>query len=207
MKTTLPLAASLILASSLPLPCAADAGPPPSGVALCAACHGGQGEGNAGGVPRLAGQSAAYLQSALQAFRAGTRTSAVMQPIASSLAVDDVQALAAYFAGLHGVPEAAAAPPDPRLVAAGATLALVGAAEDPTPACFSCHGAQGRGDNGRFPSLAGQPASYIVDRLHAFQARARAKLPEPATMTAVAARLSEAQVRQAAAYLSTLPAP
>jgi cytochrome c553 len=40
--------------------------------------------------------------------------------------------------------------------------------------------------------------------LHEFQARARAKAPDPATMTAVAARLNEAQITQLAAYLSTL---
>jgi cytochrome c553 len=47
----------------------------------------------------------------------------------------------------------------------------------------------------------------VTSRLHAFQDRARAKPPEPATMTAVAARLDETQVRQVAAYLSTLPPP
>jgi cytochrome c553 len=92
-------------------------------------------------------------------------------------------------------------------VRAGAELANVGAPSDPTPACFSCHGPAGRSDSPRFPNLAGQPADYVVDRLHAFQARARAATPEPATMTAVASHLSEAQVRQVASYLSTLPPP
>jgi cytochrome c553 len=179
----------------------------PAAAATCVACHGSHGEGSASGAPRLAGQNATYLERALSAFKAGTRVSVVMQPIASGLADPDVHALAAYFAGLHGTALPAAASPTSDLVRAGAELANVGAPSDPTPACFSCHGAAGRTDSPRFPNLAGQPAEYVVDRLHAYQARARAATPEPATMRAVAAHLSEAQVRQVAAYLSTLPPP
>ena len=78
---------------------------------------------------------------------------------------------------------------------------------DPTPPCISCHGTDGRSDKPRFPSLAGQPAAFVINRLHEFQARAKAKAPDPLTMTDVAAHLSEVQVRQVAAYLSTLPPP
>ena len=180
---------------------------PPAAVATCVACHGSKGEGSASGAPRLAGQNATYLEHALSAFKAGTRTSVVMQPIASGLTDADARGLAAYFAGLHGTAVHAAAWPAEDLVRAGAELANVGAASDPTPACFSCHGPGGRSANPRFPNLAGQPAEYLIDRLHVFQARARAATPQPATMTAVASRLSEAQVRQVAAYLSTLPPP
>jgi cytochrome c553 len=194
--------------------CAAAQGParaatpmPPAAVATCVACHGAQGEGSAAGVPRLAGQNAQYLEHALSTFKAGTRGSPVMQPIASRLADADMHELASYFAGLRGARPPAAAAPPADLLRAGERLARVGALSDPTPPCFSCHALDGRGDNPRFPSIAGQPAAFVIDRLHAFQARARARPPEPATMTAVAARLDEAQVRQVAAYLSTLPPP
>lgn len=190
-------------ASALP----ALAAQPPVQTATCAACHGAMGEGSASGVPRLAGQNASYLEHALSAFKAGSRTSLVMQPIASGLTDADIHALAAHFADLHGTASPAGSWPQPDLVRAGAELANVGAASDPTPACFSCHGPGGRGNGPRFPNLAGQPAGYVRDRLHAFQARARATPPEPATMTAVASHLSEAQVRQVAAYLSTLAPP
>jgi cytochrome c553 len=99
----------------------------------------------------------------------------------------------------------AAAPPAASLVLAGEELALVGAMSDPTPPCLSCHGAGGRAGNARFPSLDGQPAAYLIQRLHEFQARARVKTPDPLTMTDVAAHLNEAQIEQAAAYFSTLP--
>jgi cytochrome c553 len=68
----------------------------------------------------------------------------------------------------------------------------------------ACHGMQGEGNGTRFPSIAGQPAQFVINRLHAFQARARAKAPQPGTMTAVAATLDESQIQAAAAYLSRL---
>jgi cytochrome c553 len=87
-------------------------------------------------------------------------------------------------------------------VLAGRRLAQTGA--DNAAACFSCHAAQGAGNGARFPRIAGQPAQFVIDRLHEFQARAREKTPQPGTMTAVAATLEEQQIQEAAAYLSQL---
>jgi cytochrome c553 len=98
-------------------------------------------------------------------------------------------------------------PPPGDLVAAGKELAYVGAMRDPTPPCISCHRTDGHSDNARFPNLAGLPAAYVVNRLHEFQARAKAKTPDPLTMTDVASHLSELQIEQVAAYLSSLPPP
>jgi cytochrome c553 len=173
----------------------------PTSFATCAACHGAQAEGSA------AGQNAQYLERALTMFKAGTRTSPVMQPVASGLSEAEAHELAGYLAGLHSARVAAQALPEAGLLAAGQELAQVGAARDPTPPCFSCHGTEGRSDKARFPSLAGQPAAYVVGRLHEFQARASAMPPDPLSMTAVAAHLDEQQIRQLAAYLSTLPPP
>jgi cytochrome c553 len=193
------------MGAQLPAYSATTTGPTVS--ATCVACHGMQGEGSAAGAPRLAGQNAQYLERALAMFQAGTRTSAVMQPVAGGLGDTEIHALATYFAGLRGAVRPAATPPAADLVRAGEELARVGAMADPTPPCINCHAIGGRSGNARFPSLAAQPAAYIVNRLHEFQARARAKAPDPVTMTAVAARLDETQIRQVAAYLSTLPPP
>jgi cytochrome c553 len=100
---------------------------------------------------------------------------------------------------------AQAAPVDAApLVVAGRELALHGASG--VPACFTCHGTQGLGDGGHFPRIAGQPAQFVVDRVHAFQARAREKVPAPGTMTAVSTHLDEQQIEAAAAFLSQLDA-
>ncbi|RUL72491.1 c-type cytochrome [Dyella choica] len=71
---------------------------------------------------------------------------------------------------------------------------------------MSCHAENGTGNGQRFPSIAGEPAVFVVNRLHEFQARAKAGTPKPASMTEVASKLTEAQIRAAAAFLSVKPA-
>ncbi|MBB3190321.1 c-type cytochrome [Halomonas cerina] len=83
------------------------AGDPAAGegkVTACAACHGTDGMGTAPIYPNLAGQSAAYLESALKAYRAGERgggMSAIMTPQAQSLSDEDIADIAAYYASLE----------------------------------------------------------------------------------------------------------
>jgi cytochrome c553 len=179
---------------------AADA--KPAALATCVACHGTRGEGATTGIPRLAGQNVDYLSKALAAFKAGTRASDVMQPIARTLEEPDMRALAAYFASQEAPPVDATAAASAMRLFAGRRLAERGAGS--VPACFSCHAAGGKGDGARFPSIAAQPAAFVVARLAEFQARAQAKAPEPGTMTAVAALLDQRQIEDAAAYLSKI---
>jgi cytochrome c553 len=168
----------------------------------CVACHGTHGEGTPGGVPRLAGQNADYMSHALSMFKAGTRAGAIMQPIARNLTDAEIRRLADYFSMQNAPLAGAAAPASPQLVLAGKQLAETGDAN--MAACFSCHAAQGKGNGARFPSIAGEPAQFVINRLHEFQARARGKTPQPGTMTAVASTLDERQIDAAAAYLSQL---
>jgi cytochrome c553 len=72
-------------------------------VAACNACHGPDGMGVPNAAPYLAGQSAEYLASALNAFRHGTRKNdagELMRSVAERLDDADVAAVAGYFAGL-----------------------------------------------------------------------------------------------------------
>lgn len=67
----------------------------------CLGCHGVEGYRNAYPsyhVPRLGGQHAAYLVSALQAYKNGERGHPTMQAQASQLSEQDMQDIAAYFA-------------------------------------------------------------------------------------------------------------
>ena len=168
----------------------------------CTACHGMHGEGAPGGVPRLAGQNADYMNHALSMFKAGTRASAIMQPIARTLSDTETRQLADYFSNQSAPRVNMAASASPQLVLAGKQLAENGAAN--VAACFSCHAARGKGNGARFPGIAAEPAQFVINRLHEFQARAQGKTPEPGTMTAVAATLDEKQIAAAAAYLSQL---
>lgn len=171
--------------------------------ATCVACHGASGAGTADGAPRLAGKNPDYLAHALSMFKAGTRASDVMQTVARNLSDSEMRDLAVYFSNQHPPLAKGAVPPSPRQVTAGKQLAEMGAAPD-VPACFSCHAAGGKGNGARFPGIAGEPAAFVVGRLHEFQTRAKASTPAPGTMTAVAAKLTDSQIKEAAAYLSVL---
>ena len=168
-------------------------------IAVCAGCHGVHGEGSSTGVPRLAGQNVEYLSHALSLFKAGTRASPIMQPIAQGLSDADIQALAEYFSGQSAPLVDAKAAVSSSLFEAGKQLVATGPVR-----CFECHGARGQGNGARYPSIAGQPARFVVDRIHEFQQRARLKTPQPGTMTSVSTMLSEDQIQAYAAYLSGL---
>jgi cytochrome c553 len=142
------------------------------------------------------------MSHALSMFKAGTRASPIMQPIAQTLSDVQMSALADYFSKQTAPLADAHSRASPERLRAGKQLSEVGVRN--VAACFSCHGAQGKGDGARFPSIAGQPAQFVIDRLHEFQARAQAKPPQPGTMTAVAATMDESQIQAAAVYLSRL---
>ena len=80
----------------------ASAGEAPGDAALvgCAACHGldGRSRGNPH-VPRLDLHSEAYLAASLEAYRANERHSGLMQQAASVLTDEDIERLAAHYAG------------------------------------------------------------------------------------------------------------
>ncbi|MDB5756720.1 MAG: cytochrome [Burkholderia sp.] len=136
-------------------------------------------------------------------FRDRVRASDLMQAAAQNLSDNDIHELAMYFSKQHPPRVHDAAPPKSNLVASGRQLAESGAGMD-VAACFSCHGASGKGNSARFPSIAGQPKTFLIFRLHEFQARARKAPPAPGSMTAVSAALNDTQIKQAATYLSTL---
>ena len=66
----------------------------------CLGCHGVEGYRNAYPsyrVPKLGGQHAEYIVSALQAYKNGDRQHATMQALAATLSDQDMQDIAAYF--------------------------------------------------------------------------------------------------------------
>ncbi|MGZ9030649.1 MAG: c-type cytochrome [Burkholderiaceae bacterium] len=80
-------------------------------VQACANCHGPGGTGEPPEIPYLAGIDAEYLASTLNAFRSGARRNDAgqqMRTVARALSVDDINAVAQYFASL--APPARAAP-------------------------------------------------------------------------------------------------
>ncbi|MCX7961004.1 MAG: cytochrome c [Burkholderiales bacterium] len=72
-------------------------------IAMCEGCHGIPGYRTAYPevyhVPKLGGQSAAYLAAALAAYKSGQRRHPSMRGIAAGLSEKEIAEIAAYYAG------------------------------------------------------------------------------------------------------------
>jgi cytochrome c553 len=151
----------------------------------CAGCHGASGISPNDTWPTLAGQHAAYLVRILTAYKTGDQKDVVMTPLAQSLAVEDIQNLAAFFSELNcQAPPIKAATGD---AAAGRALAKN---------CAACHGETGVSSNPAWPNLAGQKPGYVTNAIKAF----RAGLRKDPMMAGVSRGLSDADIDNLAAY-------
>ena len=73
----------------------ADAGKEKS--AMCAGCHGADGNSEITANPKLAGQYQTYLLNALKDYKSGKRQDLVMGGMVASLTDQDLKDLAAFF--------------------------------------------------------------------------------------------------------------
>jgi cytochrome c553 len=71
--------------------------------AVCAACHGADGNSAVPDFPRLAGQHADYMAHALAQYKSGKRKNPVMAGIVANLSEQDMADLAAYFESQNGL--------------------------------------------------------------------------------------------------------
>ena len=206
MKHVLQIAVSLFLIVSLPVLALGDAEAGKGKAAICAACHGPDGNSVVPNWPKLAGQHAPYLERQITLIKSGDRQVPEMAGIVMSLSEQDIEDLAAYFATQANKAGLA----DESLVAAGEKLYRGGNAETDIPACMSCHGPAGKGNPlAAYPSVAGQHAVYTEKMLKGFRSGqtwgdedASSKI-----MTGVANRLTDAEIKAVASYLQGLHAP
>lgn len=166
----------------------------------CVACHGDDGRGRGQpDIPVLGGQRPDYLVAALAAYADGRRQSAVMANAAATLTPADRAALARHFAAMPGLGDAPATTAD----AAARAIVARGLPDRQLPACASCH-APGKPQ----PVLAGQRASYIAARLHAWRGDENeidARKPQQ-VMPVIARRIPEEMIEPLARYLAGAPA-
>src|SRR5258705_3744284 len=80
--------------------------------AVCAGCHGPDGNAIAPIFPTLAGQSATYLYVQLRTLKDGSRSDPMMGRLISQLRYQDMRDLAAHYAAVERKPATAAAPAD-----------------------------------------------------------------------------------------------
>ena len=69
----------------------------------CAGCHGADGNSASTDFPRLAGQHADYIESALLQYKTGKRKNPIMGGMAKNLSRQDMADLAAYFSSQKGL--------------------------------------------------------------------------------------------------------
>ena len=173
---------------------------------VCAACHGADGNSPTPVNPSLAGQGAEYITLQLSHFKSGLRANPVMLGMASTLTADEMKALGVYFS--QQKPKGLAAK-DAALARTGQKLYRGGDAATGLPACAACHGPAGAGIPKQYPRLSGQHADYAYAQLKAFKAGERGadkdgKDVNGRIMAAVAARMTDAQMKALADYTAGL---
>ena len=171
---------------------AAPSPPMPAKAALCAACHGPQGNPVMALTPALAGQTARYIYLQLRDFQEGRRSNDLMSPMAKDLTRDEMRELGAYFAAQKSQPK----PFQP-----DAAKARLGKLKADETLCTMCHLGGFAGQN-EIPRVAGQPFDYIVKQLKDFKARTRTN--DAGSMTSVSNTLSEADIENIAHYIAGL---
>jgi cytochrome c553 len=166
--------------------------------AVCAACHGADGNSPIAIYPKLAGQSAGYIVKQLQEFKAGTRKDPVMAPMAAALSEQDMLEIASHFAA-QKVAVADLAGSD-----IGQKLYFGGHVKRKITACVACHGANGKGMNkAGFPTIAGQNEAYLKAQLMKFKNGERNN-DYNTMMQSVASKLSANDIDELAKYMAAM---
>lgn len=104
MRMTPRLALSLLAVSMLAVGNGRAAGDIAAGrqkALMCQTCHGLDGKAKIPEAPSLAGQSAVYLNKALNDYRSGARKNDMMSLVAPTLKDKDVEDLAAYYSAIE----------------------------------------------------------------------------------------------------------
>ena len=195
---TLSLVAATAGASETKAPAKADAAKGATLSAPCQACHLADGSRGVPPNPILQGQYAEYIAKQLREFKAGKRANAIMTGMAATIADDDVQHVAAFYASKQAKPGAAK---NKDTVALGEKIYRGGLADRNIPACAGCHSPNGAGIPAQYPRVGGQHAEYTEAQLVAFRGGTRTNSPQ---MTAVAAKLSDKEIKAVSDYMAGL---
>ena len=166
--------------------------------AVCAACHGADGNSGTPVNPKLAQQHPEYLVKQLQEFKSGVRKNAIMQGFASQLSDADMKNIAFWATTQKSKPGFAK---DKELVALGERIYRGGIADRQISACAGCHSPNGAGNPVQYPRLGGQHADYTAAQLTGFRDGVRNNNLQ---MTQVAAKLNDREILALADYIAGL---
>ncbi|MDI9329800.1 MAG: c-type cytochrome [Alphaproteobacteria bacterium] len=166
--------------------------------AMCAACHGADGNSSAPENPKLAGQYSEYLNKQLTEFKSGKRANAIMSGMAAALSDEDMKNVSAWLAAQK--PKAGFAK-DKENVALGERIFRGGIADRQIAACSGCHSPSGAGIPSQYPRMSGQHAQYNIAQLTAFRDGVRKNSTQ---MTQIAAKLNDREIKAVSDYMAGL---
>lgn len=166
--------------------------------AMCAACHGADGNSDVPANPKVAQQHPQYLVKQLQEFKSGKRANPIMTGMASALSDADMRNVAHWLSSKNAKPGSAK---DKDLIAMGERIYRGGIADRQIAACAGCHSPNGAGIPAQYPRLSGQHADYAAAQLTAFRDGVR---KNSAQMEQVAAKLNDREIKAVADYIAGL---
>ncbi len=204
MKFFIRAAVSILAVISVQAVAEGDASAGQAKSAICAACHGADGNSAVPNWPKLAGQHSDYLERQINLIKSGDRTVIEMSAFVSSLSDQDIKDISAWYSSQTNNVAVVA---DEATIALGQRIYRAGNAESGLPACMSCHGPAGEGNPlAGYPALAGQHAVYTGKMLTAFRAGDNwGDDDEPSVvMNGVTARLSNEEIDAVASYIQGL---
>ncbi len=178
----------------------------------CGACHGVDGNSPLANAPNLAGQLQGYLLRQLskeKEFKVHGRANEKMGALVDQASESDIRDLAEYYSAQKLKPSPSDESLDPALIAKGKLIFEREITRRMGLSCGTCHGDNAEGQENRsaaglvdFPRLAGQKHDYLVSRLKKYASREVGY--GLLGMNVVAASLTEDEINQLAAYLSSL---
>jgi len=171
--------------------------------AICAACHGADGNSMVPNWPKLAGQHEQYLVRQVSLIQSGARAVPEMIGIVTSLSPQDIADIAAWYSKQAIVGGVA----DEAQIALGERIFRAGNMESGVPACMACHGPAGEGNPlASYPALAGQHAVYTGNMLTRFRNGENWGEGDASSqvMNGVAAEMTDAEIAAVASYIQGL---
>jgi cytochrome c553 len=205
------LIASLLIAAALVAPALSNAAEPAAPAAkvdlakgeatynaVCAACHGPDGNSGVPAYPKLSQQHPDYLVKQLQEFKSGKRANAIMMGMVAALSDEDMKNISAWLSAQKATPGTSS---DKNLVALGERIYRGGIADRQIAACAGCHSPNGAGIPSQYPRLSGQHADYTAAQLTAFRDGVRLNSLQ---MTQVASKLNDREIKAVADYIAGL---
>ena len=166
---------ALGLAAALAFAATAHAATLQERIALCAGCHGEDGNSKIDKIPSLAGQPAFFVLTSLFLMREGVRKVDAMASFVKDLTDAELDGLSRHYAALPAKPSGETI--DPALVQKGAAVAT-------QHGCVSCHLPSLAGQE-QMPRLAKQRIDYLIPTLKSYR-----DAPRPGADTAMSAAIA-----------------